>query len=74
MALIYEKAEQVVIWLGSATKEIDVIFDCMSEVEEEAVNHACRNWKVTDKRWLDIWQSVISPPGGEQAVRGTSSQ
>ncbi|KAF3037751.1 hypothetical protein E8E11_003397 [Didymella keratinophila] len=46
----------------------------MSEVEKEAVKHACRNWKVADKRWLNIWHSVISPPGGKQAAHGTSSQ
>lgn len=70
MALIYKKAEQVVIWLDLPTEETDLVFDCMSEIEKKAVNHACRNLKVTDKRWLDIWQSVISPPDGKQLLHG----
>jgi hypothetical protein len=60
MAFIYEKAEQMIIWLGLATGVTDIYFDFMSEVEKESVNHAYRDWRVSDELWLAIWQIVLS--------------
>lgn len=62
MASIYKNAEKVVIWLGPATELTDVVFDYMSEVEIQAVKHACRDWNVTNERSLTIWKSVTSLP------------
>ncbi|KAF3003576.1 hypothetical protein E8E13_006533 [Curvularia kusanoi] len=58
MGSIYAKAEQVLIWLGSATRETDLAFDFMSQFEKETLKHACRDWKVADKRWQGIMSSV----------------
>lgn len=64
MASIYKRAEQVVIWLGPATMETDLVLQTMSRFDKEAVKHACKDWKASDKQWLDIWHSV-QPPGSD---------
>lgn len=58
MASIYKRAERVIIWLGRATSETDLILRFMKQLEEESIEHACNDWKASDKRWLDIWSSV----------------
>jgi ankyrin repeat protein len=74
MAMIYKKAEQVFVWLGPATELTDAFFDCMSEVEKEAVNHVCRDWKVSDKRWLSMWKTAMSTMDRQQMISGSSYQ
>jgi ankyrin repeat protein len=61
MASIYKKAEQVIIWLGPATTETDLVFNHMSQFEKESVKHVCKDWKVSDERWVDLWDSVQPP-------------
>ena len=58
MASIYKRAERVIIWLGRATSETDLILRSMKQLEEESIGHACNDWKASDKRWLNIWSSV----------------
>ncbi|KAF2474382.1 HET-domain-containing protein [Lindgomyces ingoldianus] len=58
MASIYKRAERVIIWLGGATAETDLILRFMNRLEEERIKHACNKWKSSDKRWSDIWSSV----------------
>jgi ankyrin repeat protein len=64
MASIYKTAERVVIWLGQATFDSDLVLHYMQQLQREIAKHACSNWKASDKRWLNIWSSV-------QAVLGS---
>lgn len=54
MGSIYAKAEQVLIWLGPATPETDILLDDMSRFDKQSAQHACRDWKVTDERWQKL--------------------
>lgn len=63
MGAIYAKAERVLIWLGPATPETDLAFDNMRRFEKESSKYACRDWKVSDKRWEEIMASVQPPDG-----------
>ena len=58
MAEIYNKAERVIIWLGTATYETKVVMDSMKQLQEESINYACNDWKVSDQRWVNIWLAV----------------
>ena len=57
---IYDKAEEVVIHLGSATYETNVIMESMKCLQQEAVRHAYRAWEVHDPRWRDMWSDLYS--------------
>jgi ankyrin repeat protein len=67
MTSIYKKAESVVIWLGPATKYTDLVLHNMSKVENKALSYAHGGWAITDERWLNIWQSVVSPSEDDHA-------
>jgi ankyrin repeat protein len=58
MSSIYEKAEQVIVWLGQATPDTDMFFFYMHCLEKEAFNHACIDWKSSDGRWQLLWSNV----------------
>lgn len=58
MASIYKRAEQVIIWLGPATPEIDLVFGYIHRLETEALEHATNNWNPSDQRWQDLWSTV----------------
>ncbi|KIN07000.1 hypothetical protein OIDMADRAFT_139713 [Oidiodendron maius Zn] len=55
MANIYKQAEQVLIWLGSATDEIDLVMNSMKRLQEESFTYPCHDWKHADARWMEIW-------------------
>ncbi|KAF2133115.1 HET-domain-containing protein, partial [Dothidotthia symphoricarpi CBS 119687] len=58
MASIYKRAERVVIWLGQATSETDLIFRCMHQLEEDVSRCTHKDWEVFDERWR--WQTLWS--------------
>ncbi|KAH7075067.1 heterokaryon incompatibility protein-domain-containing protein [Paraphoma chrysanthemicola] len=58
MSSIYAGAENVIVWLGSATSDTDVFFQHMQVLEKEAIGHACANWKSSDERWQSLWSNV----------------
>ena len=58
MAEIYNKARGVIIWLGTATDETCVIMDSMKKLQEESNKYAYNDWKVSDKRWEEIWSDI----------------
>ncbi len=32
--------------------------DSIKQLQEETINHACNNWKISDQAWLCIWSTV----------------
>jgi ankyrin repeat protein len=58
IASIYNEAERVIIWLGLATYDTDFIMHFMKQLEKKSINHACNNWKTSDKGWVNIWSVV----------------
>ena len=58
MGNIYSRADRVIIWLGPATLATDVIMDSLRQLQEECFKHAYKDWKLADKRWIDLWSAV----------------
>jgi len=58
MGDIYNQADSVIFWLGSATYETSVVMDSLKRLHEEETKHTCKDWKLADKRWTDLWQAV----------------
>ncbi|KAF2625120.1 HET-domain-containing protein, partial [Macroventuria anomochaeta] len=58
MASIYERARQVIFWLGTATHKTDRAFSYMREFEKEALKYSCNYWEPSDERWQIIWSTV----------------
>ncbi|KAF2464838.1 HET-domain-containing protein [Lindgomyces ingoldianus] len=58
MGNIYSQADRVVIWLGPATHDINVLMNSLKQLEEESIKYACKDWSLTDKRWVDLWSSL----------------
>jgi uncharacterized membrane protein YkoI len=68
MGNIYSQADQVVIWLGSATHDTNVIMDSLKQLEDESLKFAWKSWNLTDKRWMDVW-SLVKPIHWDLATR-----
>ncbi|KIM97281.1 hypothetical protein OIDMADRAFT_32297 [Oidiodendron maius Zn] len=60
MGEIYKHAEQVIFWLGQATYETNVIIDTLRQLQIESRRYVCKDWKLTDQRWLDVWMTAQS--------------
>lgn len=58
MGSIYSQAEEVVIWLGSATYETNVLMDSLTQLKRKSLETAYKEWDLTDTRWKNHWQSV----------------
>lgn len=59
MANVYSKAKEVIIWLGPATLETDLVMHTLQELEKQQSKHAQEDWKISDHRWIDLWSSVL---------------
>jgi hypothetical protein len=58
MGNIYRRAERVVIWLGPATYDTNVLMDSIKQLEKESINYSRNNWRSSDQAWRDIWSNV----------------
>ncbi|RAQ51977.1 hypothetical protein AFGD_006337 [Aspergillus flavus] len=58
MGDIYKQAERVLFWLGQPTYETNVVLDSLHQLQKESTGYACREWELTDPRWVDLWSSV----------------
>jgi hypothetical protein len=58
MGNIYRRAERVIIWLGPATYDTNVLMDSIKQLEEESINYSRNNWRSLDQAWRDIWSNV----------------
>ncbi|KAH6666117.1 ankyrin repeat-containing domain protein [Halenospora varia] len=75
MADIYKEAEQVLIWLGSATDEINLIMNSLKRLQEESFNHPCHDWKHSDVRWMEMWSvTQLASDCAYQHVKGRQQE
>lgn len=58
MASIYERARQVIFWLGTATVSTDRAFEHLKRFEKVTLNYSCNEWRPSDERWQFIWSTV----------------
>jgi hypothetical protein len=73
MTSIYSQAERVIIWLGLATPDTDFIMHFMKQLEKRSIEHACNNWKTSDKRWVNFWSAVV-PTGRTKSLAWGTGQ
>ena len=60
MARIYEKAEQVLVWLGETTDEAErVAISCINEFATRVADFASNSWMLDDPRWAETWEYAI---------------
>jgi hypothetical protein len=57
---IYSQAEEVVIWLGHATNQTNILMDSLRRLEKYASMHEHRDWDV--KQWTTFWTSIPQDP------------
>jgi hypothetical protein len=58
MGRIYSQADRVVIWLGPATDDTNVLMDSLKRLEQESNKKACKDWALADHQWKDLWTSL----------------
>jgi ankyrin repeat protein len=56
MCKIYSQAEEVIVWLGGATDETNILMDSLDRLEEYSSMYPHRNWDLA--RWTQFWLSV----------------
>jgi ankyrin repeat protein len=58
MGEIYHRAERVIIWLGPATYETNVLMDSMKLLEKESIGYSRNRWGVSDLAWRKVWSDI----------------
>ena len=58
MGSVYSQADRVVIWLGPATDDTNVLLDSLKRLEQESKRYTCSRWTLTDRRWRNVWSSL----------------
>ncbi|RYN54111.1 hypothetical protein AA0119_g6247 [Alternaria tenuissima] len=58
MCKIYSQAEEVIVWLGQATRETNVLFESLQRLQEHSFlyGHGHRHWNLA--KWKELWLSV----------------
>jgi hypothetical protein len=56
MGQIYSRADRVVIWLCPSTEDIDILLDCLKQLERVGK----REWHISDNRWKEAWAKLQS--------------
>ncbi|CAG9996467.1 unnamed protein product [Clonostachys byssicola] len=67
MKQIYQNAEQVLIWLGRAGDDVDLLFDLMTQLERRAMLHSNYRKQSPDS-WRAIWPAMVEEQGGTQSA------
>jgi ankyrin repeat protein len=63
MCEIYSQAEEVIVWLGQATEETNIVMDSLRRLEEYSSMHGHRHWDLA--QWTTFWLLVPQDPGIE---------
>lgn len=54
MCKIYSQSEEVIVWLGEATHETDILMDSLNQLQEYSSTHPYRAWGL--KQWTTTWE------------------
>jgi hypothetical protein len=63
MCKIYSQAEEVIVWLGQATEETNILMDSLRRLEEYSSMHEHRHWDLA--QWTTFWLLVPQDSGFE---------
>lgn len=58
MPEIYRRSDRVIIWLGAATPETNVIMTAMEQLQMELRNCPRSSWNATDKHLIEAWRAT----------------
>ncbi|KAK7213742.1 hypothetical protein V2G26_020920 [Clonostachys chloroleuca] len=67
MKQIYQNAEQVLIWLGRAGDNVDLLFDLMTQLERRAMLQSNYR-KQSPESWRAIWPVMVEEQGGTESA------
>jgi hypothetical protein len=56
MGQIYSRADRVIIWLGASTEEVDILLDCLKQLERLGT----KEWHISDPHWKEAWAKLQS--------------
>jgi hypothetical protein len=65
MCKIYSQAEEVIVWLGQATRKTNILLKSLQGLEESSTRngHGYRHWEL--EQWTQFWLSVPKHPDFE---------
>jgi ankyrin repeat protein len=63
MCKIYSQAEEVIVWLGQATEETNILMDSLQRLEEHSSTQGHRHWDLA--QWTTFWLLVRQDPDVE---------
>jgi hypothetical protein len=63
MCRIYSQAEEVIVWLGQATEETNILMDSLQRLEEHSSMQGHRHWDLA--QWTTFWLLVRQDPDVE---------
>ncbi|EUC39519.1 hypothetical protein COCMIDRAFT_31310, partial [Bipolaris oryzae ATCC 44560] len=63
MCKIYSQAEEVIVWLGQATEETNILMDSLRRLDGYSLMHGHRHWDLA--QWTTFWLLDLRDPGFE---------
>ncbi|KAH7395286.1 heterokaryon incompatibility protein-domain-containing protein [Phaeosphaeria sp. MPI-PUGE-AT-0046c] len=66
MCKIYSQAEEVLVWLGHATNETDILMNSLRCLEEYSSMHNYRAWDL--EQWKTFWELNFQCPSSQSTV------
>lgn len=73
MGSIYERANNVIVWLGSASEDAGLLISALNMLQHQTSSQAFRTAKRTDADWRYVWNKLQEKPSPSQRVRHLNS-
>ncbi|KAI8687561.1 HET domain-containing protein [Fusarium keratoplasticum] len=73
MGSIYERANNVIVWLGSASEDAGLLISALNMLQHQTSSQAFRTAKRTDADWRYVWDKLQEKPSPSQRVRHLNS-
>ncbi|UPK99291.1 hypothetical protein LCI18_010226 [Fusarium solani-melongenae] len=68
MGSIYERADNVIVWLGSASENAGLLISALNTLQHQTSSQVFRTSKRTDAVWRDIWDKIQEKSSPSQTV------
>ena len=57
---LFSHAERIVVWLGPATDETNILVDSLKQLQIESIKYGTGTWDLADKDQVELWSAVQS--------------
>ncbi|RSL96275.1 hypothetical protein BHE90_012537 [Fusarium euwallaceae] len=58
MGRIYKHANNVIIWLGLASQNANLLITTLARLHQKVLSQPFRKWQFRDDRWKDAWEEL----------------